>query len=94
MFGCKCVSVTAIIYNSSVKFLRKSNLFRVLRIFILHIEMELSLALECFFNSGPGLTSTLPMIRIIRKNELENHIDESIWVEIQGKGTKFSLCNT
>ena len=64
MFGCKCVSVTAIISNSSVKLLRKSNLFRALRIFILHIEMELSLALECFFNSGPGLTSTLPMIRI------------------------------
>ena len=43
MFGCKCVSVTAIISNSSVKLLRKSNLFRALRIFMLHIDFELSL---------------------------------------------------
>jgi hypothetical protein len=33
-------------------------------------------------------------ISVIRKNELENHIDESIWVEIQGKGTRFLLCST
>ena len=33
-------------------------------------------------------------ISVIRKNELENHIDESIWVEIQGKGTTFLLCST
>ena len=46
MFGCKCVSVTAMISNSSVKLLRKSNLFRALRIFMLHIEMELPLTLE------------------------------------------------
>ena len=64
MSGCKCVSVTAIISNSSMKLLRTSNLFRALRIFMLHIEMELSLTLERFSNSGPGLTSTLPMIRI------------------------------
>jgi hypothetical protein len=31
-------------------------------------------------------------ISVIRKHELENHIDESIWVEIQGKGTRFLLC--
>ena len=24
---------------------------------------------------------------VIREHELENHIDESIWVEIYGKGT-------
>jgi hypothetical protein len=46
MFECKCVSVTTIISNSSVKLLRKSNLFHALRIFMLHIEMELSLTLE------------------------------------------------
>ena len=33
-------------------------------------------------------------ISVIRKNELENHIDESIWVKIQGKGTTFLLCST
>ena len=33
-------------------------------------------------------------ISVIRKHELENHIDESIWVEIQGKGTRFLLCST
>jgi hypothetical protein len=44
--GCTCVSVTAMISNSSVKLLRKSNLFRALRIFMLHIEMELSLTFE------------------------------------------------
>jgi hypothetical protein len=33
-------------------------------------------------------------ISVIRKHELENHIDESIWVEIQGKGTTFLLCST
>jgi hypothetical protein len=27
-------------------------------------------------------------------SELENHIDESIWVEIQGKGTRFLLYST
>jgi hypothetical protein len=44
----KSVSVTAIISNSSVKVLRKSNLFRAQRIFtgMLHIETELSLTLE------------------------------------------------
>ena len=64
MFGCKSVSVTAIISNSSVKLLRKSNLFHAQRIFMLHIETELSLTLEWLSNSEPGLTSTLPMIRI------------------------------
>ena len=46
-------------------------------------------------NAGGGLLIySKDYISVIRKNELENHIDESIWVEIQGKGTKFSLCNT
>ena len=68
MFGCKSVSVTAIISNSSVKVLRKSNLFPAQRIFtgMLHIETELSLRLEWLSNSGPGLiTLALPMIRYI-----------------------------
>ena len=38
MFGCKCVSVTAMISNPSVKLLRKSNLFRALRIFMLQTQ--------------------------------------------------------
>jgi hypothetical protein len=38
--------------------------------------------------------ATFNNISVIRKNELENHIDESIWVEIQGKGTTFLLCST
>ena len=69
MFGCKCVSVTAMISHSSVKLLRKSNLFRALRIFMLHIEIELSLTLEWFINSGLGSTSTLPGYIVIQTTE-------------------------
>jgi hypothetical protein len=83
MFGCKCVSVTAMISNSSVKLLRKSNLFRALQIFMLHTE-----------TGGGILIYFKDYISVIRKNELENHIDESIWVEIQGTGTRFLLCST
>jgi hypothetical protein len=37
-------------------------------------------------NAGGGLLIYFKdYISVIRKNELENHIDESIWVEIQGK---------
>ena len=36
-------------------------------------------------NADGGLLIYLKdYISVIRKNELENHIDESIWVEIQG----------
>ena len=38
-------------------------------------------------NAGGGLLIySKDYISVIRKNELENNIDESIWVEIQGKG--------
>ena len=46
-------------------------------------------------NAGGGLLIYFKdYISVIRKHELENHIDESIWVEIQGKGTRFLLCST
>ncbi|WP_218973792.1 hypothetical protein, partial [bacterium endosymbiont of Bathymodiolus sp. 5 South] len=46
-------------------------------------------------NAGGGLLIYFKdYISVIRKNELENYIDESIWVEIQGKGTRFLLCST
>jgi hypothetical protein len=33
-------------------------------------------------------------IDICRKHELENDIDETIWVEVHAKGHSFLLCNT
>jgi hypothetical protein len=46
-------------------------------------------------NAGGGLLIySKDYISVIRKNELENHIDESIWVEIQGNGTTFLLYST
>jgi hypothetical protein len=34
------------------------------------------------------------LISISRKSELENNLDETIWVEIRSKGQSFLLCNT
>ena len=31
---------------------------------------------------------------MIRRKELENHFDETIWVEVLVKGQRFLLCNT
>ena len=46
-------------------------------------------------NAGGGLLIySNDFISVIRKNELENHIDESVWIDIQGKGTTFLLCST
>ena len=33
-------------------------------------------------------------VGIIRRKELENHFDETIWVEVRVKGQRFLLCNT
>jgi hypothetical protein len=31
---------------------------------------------------------------MVRKQELENSIDETLWVEINAKGLSFLVCNT
>jgi hypothetical protein len=46
LFVLQYILIIGNVSNSSVKLLRKSNLFRAQRIFMLHIEMELSLTLE------------------------------------------------
>jgi hypothetical protein len=33
-------------------------------------------------------------MRMVRKQELENSIDETLWVEINAKGQSFLVCNT
>jgi hypothetical protein len=46
-------------------------------------------------NSGGGLLIySKEDIAICRKHELENDIDETIWVEVHAKGHSFLLCNT
>ena len=46
-------------------------------------------------NSGGGLLIySKEDIGICRKHELENDIDETIWVEVHAKGHSFLLCNT
>ena len=46
-------------------------------------------------NSGGGLLIySKNDISISRKSELENNLDETIWVEIRSKGQSFFLCNT
>jgi hypothetical protein len=46
-------------------------------------------------NSGGGLLIySKEDIGICRKRELENDIDETIWVEVHAKGHSFLLCNT
>jgi hypothetical protein len=46
-------------------------------------------------NSGGGLLIySKEDIGICRKHELENDIDETIWVEVHTKGQSFLLCNT
>ena len=46
-------------------------------------------------NAGGGLLIyAKENIRIVRRQEFENDIDESIWVEVHAKGTSFLLCNT
>ena len=46
-------------------------------------------------NSGGGLLIySKEDIGICRKHELENHIDETIWVEVHAKDHSFLLCNT
>ena len=46
-------------------------------------------------NSGGGLLIySKNDISISRKSELENNLDETIWVEIRSKGQSFLLCNT
>jgi hypothetical protein len=46
-------------------------------------------------NSGGGLLIYSENdISISRKSELENNLDETIWVEIRSKGQSFLLCNT
>ena len=46
-------------------------------------------------NSGGGLLIySKEDIGICRKHELENDIDETIWVEVHGKVHSFLLCNT
>ena len=46
-------------------------------------------------NSGCGLLIySKEDIGICRKHELENDIDETIWVEVHAKGHSFLLCNT
>ena len=49
---------------------------------------------DCNKAGGGLLIYFKDYISVIRKHELENHSDESIWVEIQGKGTRFLLCST
>ena len=46
-------------------------------------------------NSGDGLLIySKNYISLSRKSELENNLDETIWVEIRSKGQSFLLCNT
>ena len=46
-------------------------------------------------NAGGGLLIyTKDDMSVTRKGVLENHIDETIWVEIRGKGQTFLLCCT
>ena len=43
---------------------------------------------------GGLLIYTKDDIAVVCRHELENHVDESIWVEIRGKGQHFLLCCT
>ena len=46
-------------------------------------------------NAGGGLLVYAKQeIGIVRKSELENDFDETLWVEIHAKGKSFLLCNT
>ena len=46
-------------------------------------------------NSGGGLLIySKEDIGVCRKHELENDIDETIWIEVHAKGHSFLLCNT
>ena len=46
-------------------------------------------------NAGGGLLIYIKDdIAVHRRRELENHVDETIWVEVRGKGQNFLLCNT
>ena len=46
-------------------------------------------------NSGGGLLiNSKEDIGISRKHELENNIEETIWVDVHAKGHSFLLCNT
>ena len=45
-------------------------------------------------NSGGGLLINSKNDISIRKPELENNLDETIWVEIRSKGQSVLLCNT
>jgi hypothetical protein len=46
-------------------------------------------------NAGDGLLIyAKDSIRMVRKQELENSIDATLWVEINAKGQSFLVCNT
>jgi hypothetical protein len=46
------------------------------------------------YSGGGLLIYSKEDIGICRKHELENDIDETIWVEVHAKGHSFLLCNT
>ena len=91
----RCDSVITRISNSSAKCWTKFILFLILRILILHKEMELSLALLAKLGgeldrsvSGLGFSSTLPIIKMKwRTNKRRQHLHLSLNSGVPG-GTR------